>query len=432
MEESKPFISCGKLSSLYLYVLYSITFKCLNDFILTFQTVNAEKKGGFFGESELNNHILLKSFYKYISFMIFGKLFLYFIDRKKSEDFGKQKELIYNNPEQKISISNITYIYLAIICLLYVLYLELIEISYSLGFHDYDLWIFNIVFFLLFMQIYHPTKIFKHQSFSLLFIFFTNFIILIIQSFYPRAHNVYDWTNDILGNKFYSILFYLIYIINSCMISFSRVFAKVLMEFKYISPYTIIILIGIFGFIFTSILICISSAFTCRGTLKEKICNVANLNYQTTDTNVYYDSIVVYWNNMKYNFQNKKSKFWKEVIIIYPLNLFLNFMVFNYEILLTYYLNPMYMLISDSLYYGTKTIITFILNSKEKDDIIKFILYLWSNIFAFFGYLIFVEIIELNFCDLSENTRRAIGERGIRDTLLSQEINVHLEEEEDS
>ena len=58
--------------------------------------------------------------------------------------------------------------------------------------------------------------------------------------------------------------------------------------------------------------------------------------------------------------------------------------------------------------------------------------YIFGLIFAFFGYLIYVEIIELNFCDLSENTRRAIDERGRRDTLLSQEINVHFQEEEES
>ena len=71
---------------------------------------------------------------------------------------------------------------------------------------------------------------------------------------------------------------------------------------------------------------------------------------------------------------------------------------------------------SDSLYYGTLALLSFIINFKE-NDIIKSILNLLADFFAFIGYLIYVEIIELRFCGLDRNLRKAISERGILDLM---------------
>ena len=42
--------------------------------------------------------------------------------------------------------------------------------------------------------------------------------------------------------------------------------------------------------------------------------------------------------------------------------------------------------------------------------------------FSFIGYLIYVEIIELKFCELNKNIRKAIIERGKRETIGSFDI----------
>ena len=292
------------------------------------------------------------------------------------------------------------------------MFLELIEISYSLQFHDLDLWIFNIVFALLFLSIYFSIKHYNHQKYSLLFIFFTNFILIIIKTFYPKGNNVYTVTKNFFGSEWFSIVIYLVFILNSLLISYARVLGKVLMEFKYISPYTIIGLIGIIGLSFVSVLIAISSTNECTGD-KIYLCTIFDLNYNKNETSNYYDSINIYFKNLNYNFKNNESKFWTEVLLISPLNLFINFMQFYYEIILIYFLNPIYILISDSLYYGIISLLNFIfLKNKNSENIIKFFLNLLSDLFAFFGYLIYVELIELNFFGLNKNLRRIIIERG--------------------
>ena len=410
MEKKKilNLISIGEISSLHLYILYSIISKCLKDFILSFRLVKEGSKYGIFGESELDSHILIKSFYKYIGFTIFGFAFLCFT--KKIYRRKKKSKYVYINAKPRITHTSI--IHLLAACIIYALFLELIEISYSLQFHDLDLWIFNIVFALLFLSIYFSIKHYNHQKYSLLFIFFTNFILIIIKTFYPKGNNVYTVTKNFFGSEWFSIVIYLVYILNSLLISYARVLGKVLMEFKYISPYTIIGLIGIIGLSFVSVLIAISSTNECTGD-KIYLCTIFDLNYNKNETSNYYDSINIYFKNLNYNFKNNESKFWTEVLLISPLNLFINFMQFYYEIILIYFLNPIYILISDSLYYGIISLLNFIfLKNKNSENIIKFFLNLLSDLFAFFGYLIYVELIELNFFGLNKNLRRIIIERG--------------------
>ena len=97
-------IGLGKLSSLYLYIIYSIIFKCLKDFILSFESIISGVDIGIFGiSSELNKHILIKSLYKYIGFIIFSIIFFNY-NKNKDEDKNnnsQSKTQNINNEEIK-------------------------------------------------------------------------------------------------------------------------------------------------------------------------------------------------------------------------------------------------------------------------------------------------------------------------------------------
>ena len=84
-----------------------------------------------------------------------------------------------------------------------------------------------------------------------------------------------------------------------------------------------------------------------------------------------------------------------------------------FEILTIYYLNPFYVLMTNNIYYGITEIIFFIVN-KSTDGLVitHFILAEFSEIFAFLGYMVYLEIIELNFCGLGKNLRKVIMEKG--------------------
>ena len=81
------------------------------------------------------------------------------------------------------------------------------------------------------------------------------------------------------------------------------------------------------------------------------------------------------------------------------------------EILTIYYLNPMYCLMLNNICYGRQKMIFFILDNK-KEYLANFILLEISEYIALFGHIINLEIIELNFCGLSENIRRNIMFKG--------------------
>ena len=104
-------------------------------------------------------------------------------------------------------------------------------------------------------------------------------------------------------------------------------------------------------------------------------------------------------------------------------------MEFNYEILIIYYLNPIYFLISDSLYYGLKPIILLICKPYEKNNLS--LLSILADAFAFIGYSIYVEAIILNFCELNKNTKINIINRGILELESTEKIIEDDPEEDD-
>ena len=403
-------ISCGNYSTLYIYIVYRIIFKGLKDFILT---------GIFDIKPELNNHIILKSIYKYIGFILFSFLFYKIRNRKNSdknnniniEKFGKKfnSELINCKANNKNKFSMFR---LIITCILYVLFLEFIEISYFYRFHDLDFWIFNIAFTLLFISKYYSIKTYRHHFCSLSFIFFSNFVILIINSFQPDKENennnesdkenknVYDNVLKFFPSKYFCFLIIFIYILNSFSISFTRVVAKKLMELKYIPHYRIIFFIGVFGLILTFFLLIISSNF-----------------FPSEGNEKYLDDFSVYCKNFDKNI-------WIEILVI-PFYLFISFMEFNYEILIIYYLNPIYFLISDSLYYGLQSIVSVFIGFSKKNS-----LTVLANFFAFIGYSIYVEAIILNFCGMNKDTKINITKRGILE-LENEEKIIEDENDED-
>jgi len=400
---SNCLISFGNCSTLYLYIVYRIIFKGLKDFILD----------DIFGiKIELNNHALIKSVYKYIGFLLFSFLFYTMRNKKNNnksnniniEKVGKKFNSEFIHYKSNFT-TNFSMFKLIITCILYVLFLEFIEISYSYGFHDLDLWIFNIAFAVLFISKFYSIKIYRHHFYSLSFIFFTNFVILTIKSFQGNK-NVYDIVLNFFPSKYFCFLIIFLYILNSFSISYTRVVTKVLMEIKYISHYRIIFFIGAFGLILTSLLLIIFSIFFPSNNINDE---------------KFLGNFFIYCEKFGNNT-------WAEILVI-PFYLFISFMEFNYEILIIYYLNPIYFLISDSLYYGLKPIILLICKPNETNDLS--LLSILADAFAFIGYSIYVEAIILNFCDLNKNTKINIINRGILESENAEKIIEDDAEEDD-
>lgn len=434
---SKSFIGFGKCSKYYIYILGTVIFKCLRDCLFGFNNINPETKIGLVGFiPKLSSHHLIQSLYKYFSFIVGGGIFSCILKKKianeteiiNSKENFKLKGLIHNKKPDYSIKKRIPEI--LIVGLIFCFHSELSRIMYLFDFGGLDLWTFDVMFLFLFMDLYFIIDYYKHQKLSMAFIIILDTILLLISSFLPFTNhedtnyytdnNTYKIIEKITGDIHYFIFVFSIFIFLSCILSYGRTKEKVLMDFYYISPYILIIFVGIFGFILTSIILTFTTIFECpdEKDFIRQHCFVTSI--ENNITKYYYDNIKVYFEELKNN--KKDYTFYLEIIFIPLLFLVINFLEFTCEILVINFLNPNYILVRDNIYYGLSRLIFFLFNLnknyKQYMTLKQFIILETSEIIAILGYLVYFEIIELRFCGLDKDLKINIIKRGIRDTLL--------------
>ena len=386
-EKNKKFITIGKCSHFYLFILGSSFSK-----FLTILIMGEKKKNiGLFGFSPiLASYNNVQSMYTYIGYIIFGIIIFYFLKGKNNiftikKNQNQKRFLIHNINKMSVHTPK-TFIQ---IFFCFGFYIEAINILYSLGFQSFNYWTFETIFTFLLMKKYFVVDIYRHHKCSIIFIFVTSTICLLIASFLPNSsyggeQNAYQFIDKDMGSYFYFMIITLFFVFLSFNYSFSRTFSKVVMQFKFLSPYKLIILIGAIGFIISLI-----------------------------------DAIILYYINVgantlqflsDLNTCEKDYKFYLEIFLIYPIFIFAKFLQIYFEIMTIYYLNPIYTLMINNLTYSSSKLFFFILNGFN--DVANFLLSDFSEIFAIIGYVIYLEIVELNFCGLSDNIKRNIISKG--------------------
>ena len=234
----------------------------------------------------------------------------------------------------------------------------------------------------------------------------------------------YDTLNNMYGSYSYIALFYIIYLILSAFICSSQVLHKKLMDIFYVSPFIILLVTGVISIFFTFIAYIITSYVSCGESLtKQNICPISYPGYQ--DNNYFFDNFIIYLHNMNDKYNSDKTAFYLEICLVYPIYSFIFFMKDYYEILIIQYLNPNYVLISNSIYYGLKMLIILIQNPSDIKTYLTFI----GEIIALIGYCFYVEIFECKCCGLNRDTKSKIFERAITD--ISNEDICIVKEDED-
>ena len=416
---AKSKIGFGKCSSLFLYILGNSLFRFFKECLFNF---NFKNKTGLFGFKPIFlNHNIIANIYMYLSYIIFGLLSLFILNKiilgtnsKKENQRSSlvEQNLIYNDYESMISYR--IFLQILLVCLIFILHADLIKMLYLFDISTFDIWTFDIFFSYFFMKKYFVTNIYKHQKFSLILIVVICTSLLIISTFFKDSDlNAYEKVKQLTGFYSFSILIFLGFMLISCMTSFGRVLSKMLMNLKFISPYKIIFDIGLFGVILNSIILLITTLVKCETnnySILENFCTVKD------GENSYYDNILVYFYDLR---KSSNYEFYIEIFVLIPIYLILNFLEFACEILIIYYLNPNFILIRDNLYYGISKIMLISYNLTINKILWQLIILELAEIFAVFGYLVYLEIIELRFCGFDENLKRKIIIRAEGDTLGS-------------
>ena len=404
------FIGFGKCSKFYIFIAANVLFNTISYFSYQY--------------SLFKNILVVKNLFQYFSFSLFGYILLY-LEKKKTI---KETKLIDNN---SVIIATKDIIELFLICLIFVIFNDTEQIIDSLGFYDLEFWTINILCMLLFMRIYFPSNIYKHRAISMLIIIVVDSGLLILCSFYKTINN-----NDVefiniyqkMDNYWKYAFFFFLYAIIIFFISFAQVKAKVLMDLKFLSPYAIIFLIGIFGFIINIILAII---FLIKG----KECEDNN----TED--IYY-----FYSVTKYFCKWSKLENWycvvKELILIIAF-LFFPFLTKACEFFIIKFLYPNFLLMSTTVYYEfvrLKEYLEYVFNKKvsnlDSGHHEKFIVFEISEFLEFICCLIYLEILELRFCGLDKYLKKNITKRAetesaiinFDDPLYDQNNNSNIEE----
>ena len=441
------FIGFGKCSKYYLYILATVIIKAVKDVIFGFSDIDQRNKEDFqvFPKPPLFcQHNLLQNLFRYLGHIGGGFIFLR-IKQKNSlsnkekeqektkettntESLNHDIELIYTDVKlEKVNINEVI-----IIAVIMCVYYELRKLLYLMNFYFIDFWTFNVVFMMLFMHRYFKIEFYNFQKCSLYFIVITNTLLLIINTVIPQERmedkNEFDLYEDSLGNAAYIIFFLIIFICMSFILSYARVKIKLLTETKFISNYTIIIFIGICGIIMTIVEIIFSECLKCHlddmNETFKTLCLVTN-----SKNNTYHDEIGTFFHNFgTLSASNVLLNIF--LILTYPVICFFEIL---FELLIIYYLNPIYMLVRDNIYNFCLRIIFVLL--RVNDDITdyitpRFFILEFAEIFAILGYCVYLQLIELKFCSLNQNLDKNIIVRGHKESIIIPLDMIHDTETE--
>ena len=315
-------------------------------------------------------------------------------------------EIVIKKNQKLIINPRKTNLQLFLVCFCFTVYLELHKLLYNLGFQSLHFWTFETIFTFWLMKKYFVVDIYKHHKYSIIFIFLMSTIFLIISSLIPSEEsglNAYQEIVEKYGNYFYCFSTMIVLVVLTFGYSFSRSYSKILMQNKFVSTHILIIFIGITGLIISLI-----SAI---------ILYYINFEYEK--------NIIDYFNELKSC--DRDYKFYMEIFLVYPIYIFCRFMEINFEFLTIYYLNPIYDLIINNLSFLLIKIVSFIIYNFS--DVINFLLSELSEIIGLLGYTVYLEIVELNFCGLSDDIKKIIISKAEREsTILNIERNRALNE----
>jgi len=363
-----------------------------------------------------NNHIIINYFFRYIGLILFSFALYKYELYNRNKNFKSNSEdniikstslrLIYNSSEEntknKIIISPL---FILLIMIIMVVQEISEEIFYKSKLRSLDFWILELPLLSYLNSKYFKLKIYRHHKLviylNLIICGILKIITLVMFISSGEEGSAFFFYKNNRGAIPLGVISYLIIIA-------SRAFAlneiKVLMEYKYISPIKLLIIYGILGVIITSIIGTISTFIKCNninGLLG--VCKINNNNDNNDNDEYYLENIIIWLEDIGHN-------------IIQEIFLMLFGMIMNYFYRLFYfliikYLNAIHIIFSNLIYTSILIWIGYIFVSKNRSPIYKVIVQIINT----FAILIYLEIIELDFCNLNYNTKKSIMERSIED-----------------
>ena len=284
-------------------------------------------------------------------------------------------------------------------------------------------------------------KIYRHQKFAIIFnsliclLFRIPYFILSLKDTENNNKELESGKSLFEISGWYIVLGLFIYIIIITIRSYTYTKVKWFIDLKYISPTKLLIYIGFIGILVSSISCVIETNIKCTNEIN--FCEVKDKN----NNNTYIDNFNIYYEKVS-EINDREEIIYETCIILF--GMIFKFFALYFDMLIIKFLTPVHIILYGSLYYFIIKLIDifyhkiktsyFFKGSGEMDNI-KFCMYILDfsgNFIAIFGFLIYLEIIELGFCKLNYNLRKYIEKRSINDINQSIDYDGFNEEDEQS
>ena len=424
------FISFGKYNKLYKYIWFFLIICLVNDYIFS-DIFPDQIKPYIFETTNYPSNILIQGFFNYFGSFIFS-IFVYLYEKsqlQKSENNNESKatsgilyryEYIYYTKrlvESKIK----TIIFISIILIISI---ESLNIFSILNLDGITYWSFDL-FFLSYINLkLFGVPIYSHKKFSIVFIAVFSTLFLIFSTYELLTNDNY---NLIYKNHLFLIpILIVLYQFLSISRFYSLCIIKWSIDYKYI-PVSIILLICSFsGMILLLIASLISSFIKCvdKTTLNDVdlICLI-NIK-EDNNTDYYFDSFYFFFEKLR----DKETVGLNILyIFLFLLKILLNSLRLLFSLLIIKHLNPEYYLCSFIYYYFIIRLVYLIKTIIDDSDIKVTILNLIAQTISLICVMIYLELIELNFCNLDRNLKKNIEARSFSESSLNILYNEEIE-----
>ena len=414
-------ITFGEINKSLLYILFMSISSILNRYIYGYNYIECFYPMNIY--CSLHNSILDKDdkcplhrvfdpFFSYIG-MIFISFFFLREKNIEEEEKDSKNENNEEDEEGKGNILKLKYnesmdyfksikgiLYYILILFLWIAEENLILIYVDI-FQDLDFWFFELIFVSLIYSRLFLSKILSHQKLGMAI----SIIIGSLLKIGSISVTLSTGNEKVFYNKYeWLISFIIIYFGLIILRSYVNTQIKIFFDLKYISQRILLTSYGIAGVIILGLTGLFTSNVPCSEKLRNYVCNFdyeGNLYYDNFDS--YYESgknmlvrlIVIFLGLVTFFF----DKYYSTLIIkLYsPIHI-----IFSFPI--ECFLGKFFLLIFTAIFFREDLF-------REKNKISKFLTDEFGDTFSIIGFLIYLEIIELHFCNLDYNLKNNIINR---------------------
>jgi len=408
------YITFGKLNKSYKYILFFIIVKFINEYFFGSYISDKIK---IISKKELPEPIIIQYVFSYLFIFIYSIILYKFGPSEMKGDTSlieretKEENDIDNKKEQ---LSNRIIIF---IVLLLILCDQLFKTFNNFSLKGLNYWMLELLFVSLISLSIFEMPIYKHKLFAIMFIIIFCSILKILSIYFRIIGD-----EKILYREYIWIIPIAIIIFNLIMLLRCYVYCKIkwMLQYKCISSIKLLILYGFFGTCICFIISSFTSLYPCvdKNTFQdiEYFCNITSFDNSTNLKTYYYDSFSIFFKNLWK--QDKETHINIFFLLLFIFKSSLPFFIRLYLLMIINYLGPEYLICANCIQYFISELIDYIYfvyryYSIETDIQYKYYKFCGTlgQFFSLIGCLIYLEIIELNFCKLNENLSKKIKDR---------------------